>query len=218
MILTAGVCLIGCAHSTKQNGLEGFIESHVEKVKPLAKQQSLAWWDAATTGESEAYERASKTTLKIRQIYSNPQEFALLRDFKESGQVKEALSARQLDVLYRSYLGNQIEPEMLKDWFNYFRPRVGGYNPLPYGAFIMDPNGERIGLWYSVVDWRLTGSATFGENNEVTIFMPTNQGHRKRDQDPFQNEYDVSNEKYDDNRYFRLSSYSKPADRLRRYR
>ena len=111
-----------------------------------------------------------------------------------------------------------LTPEMLKDWFNYFRPRVGGYNPLPYGAFIYGPNGERIGLWYSVQDWRLTGSATFGENNEVTIYMPTNEGHRQRDRDPLQNEYDVSNEKYDDHMYFWFGRYSEHADRLRYYR
>lgn len=114
MMLTAGIFLFGCASRAKQDDPEGFIAAHVEKVKPLAKQQSLAWWNAATTGESEDYERASGMTLKIRQIYSNPQEFALLKDWKESGQAKDALSARQLDVLYRNYLGNQIEPEMLK--------------------------------------------------------------------------------------------------------
>jgi len=80
---------------------------------------------------------------------------------------------------------------MLKNWFNYFRPRVGGYNPLPYGAFITGPNGERIGLWYSVLDWRLTGSATLGENNEVSVIMPTDEGHRQRDRIPFQNEYGI---------------------------
>jgi len=116
MMLTTGIFLFGCAPRPRprQNELEGFIKAHVEKVKPLAKQQSLTWWDAATTGKSEDYERASEMTLKIRRIYSNPQEFALLKDWKKSGQVKDALSARQLDVLYRSYLGNQIEPEMLK--------------------------------------------------------------------------------------------------------
>jgi peptidyl-dipeptidase A len=113
-MLTAGACLVGCAPSTRQNKLEGFIESHVEKVKPLAKQQTIAWWDAATTGRPEDYERASKTTLEIRRIYSNPKEFALLKNFKESGQNRDTLSARQLDVLYRSYLRNQIEPKMLK--------------------------------------------------------------------------------------------------------
>ena len=114
MMLTAGIFLFGCAPSARQNKLEEFITEHVEKVKPPAKQQSLAWWDAATTGKSEDYERARSLTLKIRRIYSNPQEFALLKDWKESGQIKDVLSARQLDVLYRSYLGNQIEPEMLK--------------------------------------------------------------------------------------------------------
>ena len=108
-----------------------------------------------------------------------------------------------------------LTPEMLKDWFNYYRPRVGGYNPLPYGAFINGPNGERIGLWYSVVDWRLTGSATVGENNEVVILMPTDEGHRKRDRNPYENEYDVSNEKSDDPNHFWFGRYSEPADQLR---
>ena len=90
-----------------------------------------------------------------------------------------------------------LTSEMLENWFNYLRPRVGGYNPLPYGAFITGPNGEKIGLWYSVLDWRLTGSAKLGENNEVTIIMPTNEGHLKKDQ-MLQNEHSVSNEKSDD--------------------
>jgi peptidyl-dipeptidase A len=114
-ILTAGIFLIGCAPKIKQsNDLEGFISSHVEKIKPLAKQQNLASWGAATTGKPEDYKRASQATLKIRRIYSNPQKFALIKNFKESGQVKDPLLARQLDVLYRSYLENQIGPELLK--------------------------------------------------------------------------------------------------------
>ena len=111
-----------------------------------------------------------------------------------------------------------LTPEMLKDWFNYYRPRVGGYSPLPYGAFINGPNGERIGLWYSVVDWRLTGSATLGENNEVTIFLPTDEGHRKRDRNPYEDEFSVSNDEDDDHSYFWFSSYSEHAGRLRRNR
>jgi hypothetical protein len=64
-----------------------------------------------------------------------------------------------------------LTPEMLKKWFNYIRPRVG-YSQSSYGAFITGPNGERIGLWYSVRDWRLTGTATVGENNQVTVTRP----------------------------------------------
>ena len=107
-----------------------------------------------------------------------------------------------------------LTPEMLKDWFNYYRPRVGGYSPLPYGAFINGPDGERIGLWYSVVDWRLTGTAIVRENNEVTILMPTDEGHRKKDRNPYDDEFSVSNEKNDDPVFFWLSRYSAHADRL----
>jgi hypothetical protein len=111
-----------------------------------------------------------------------------------------------------------LTPEMLKDWFNYYRPRVGGYNPLPYGAFIKGPNGERIGLWYSVVDWRLTGSAIFGENNEVTILMPTDEGRLKKDRNPYENEFSGSNDENDDHMPFWFSRYSEHAGQLRRYR
>jgi hypothetical protein len=100
-------------------------------------------------------------------------------------------------------------------WFNYYRPRVGGYNPLPYGAFINGPNGERIGLWYSVVDWRLTGSVIHGENNEVTVLMPTDEGRLKRDRNPYEDEFSVSNDENDGHNYFWLSRYSGLADRLR---
>ena len=64
-----------------------------------------------------------------------------------------------------------LTPEMLKNWLNYFRPRVG-YSQDPYGAFITDSAGERIGLWYSVRDWRTVGSASLNENNQVSVTAP----------------------------------------------
>jgi len=64
-----------------------------------------------------------------------------------------------------------LTPEMLKNWFNYIRPRVG-YSQDTYGAFIVGPNGERLGLWYSVRDWRTVGSASLNENNQVSVTAP----------------------------------------------
>ena len=64
-----------------------------------------------------------------------------------------------------------LTPKMLKNWFNYIRPRVGFSMDL-YGAFIVGPNGERLGLWYSVKDWRLVGSASLNENNQVSVTAP----------------------------------------------
>jgi len=72
-----------------------------------------------------------------------------------------------------------LKPAMLKNWFNYIDPRVG-FSPLLWGALITGPNGERIGLWYSVRDWRRLGSANLGENNQVTVTTPPRTDPRKR--------------------------------------
>ena len=114
VMLTLTIVLFGCAPRTKEKQLEKFITAHVEKIKPLHKKAGLAYWDAAITGNSEDYDKFSKLELEIRQIYSNPKDFTLLKSIKESGEVKDAKLARQLDELYNAYLENQIEPQLLK--------------------------------------------------------------------------------------------------------
>jgi peptidyl-dipeptidase A len=114
VMLTLTIVLFGFAPRTKEKQLEKFITAHVEKIKPIRKKASLAYWNAAITGDSKDYDKFSKLQLKIRQIYTNPEEFTFLRDIKESGQVKDAKLARQLDELYNAYLENQIEPQLLK--------------------------------------------------------------------------------------------------------
>ena len=106
--------LFGCGNIAQEKQLEQFIDIHIAKVEPLSTQANLAYWDASTTGRPEDYERVNKLQLEIRQIYNNPQEFALLKEIKESGQVDNAKLARQLDKLYYAYLRNQIGPELLE--------------------------------------------------------------------------------------------------------
>ncbi len=115
VMLTMGVLVFGCAPSAKERQLEDFITAHVEKIKPMAKEAAIASWDAAVSGKAEDYDRMSKMTLKIRQVYSDAGEYAFLKDMRESGQVAGAMSARQLGVLYNAYLRNQIAPELLKE-------------------------------------------------------------------------------------------------------
>ena len=65
-----------------------------------------------------------------------------------------------------------LTQEMMKNWFNYIHQRVG-ISPYPYGSFISGPHGERIGLWYSVRDWRKVGSAHLTEDNQVSLTTPS---------------------------------------------
>jgi peptidyl-dipeptidase A len=123
LALIVTIIAFGCASTSasrsielgaKEKQLEKFIAAHVQKVEPMIKQANLASWDAAISGKAEDYDKVSKLTLEVRQVYSNPQEFATLKEMKQSQQVKDAKLSRQLEVLYNAYLENQIEPELLK--------------------------------------------------------------------------------------------------------
>jgi peptidyl-dipeptidase A len=114
MMFAIIVMAFGCAPMTKEQQMQNFVTAHVQKIKPMDKETNLAWWDAAISGKAEDYDKVSKLTLEIRQVYSNPKDFAFLQDMKESGQIQDIVLARQLEVLYNAYLSNQIEPGLLK--------------------------------------------------------------------------------------------------------
>ncbi len=114
LISVLAVVLFGCAPDTKNRQLEAFVSAHVKQIRPMAKEVHLAYWAAANSGNPEDYDRVSKLEFEIRQIYTNPQDFAFLKHMKDSGEVKDAVLLRQLDRLYNAYLENQIEPELLK--------------------------------------------------------------------------------------------------------
>jgi peptidyl-dipeptidase A len=104
----------GFTMNVKEKAFKQFLEAHVDRIKPVEKQANLAWWEAAISGDAKAYDRSSQLTLELRQIHSNPKDFALLKELRDSGQVKDKLLARQLTVLYNAYLANQIDPALLK--------------------------------------------------------------------------------------------------------
>jgi len=110
----AAVLLLGGCQRCSEKTAEQFIESHVKKVKPIANKVTLAYWDSAITGKKEDYQRHSRWNLKLRRIYTNPEEFEAVKGYKESGQITDAITARQIQLLYNKYLANQIDPELLK--------------------------------------------------------------------------------------------------------
>jgi len=134
LIIAAFIC--GCGGSLEEKQAEKFITTHVQQVRPLMIDSGLANWKAANTGKSEDYDRVSELQLKIRQIYNSPEEFALVKKLKDSGQIRDIELSRQVDCLYNCYLESQIEPELLKKIvelgtnieknFSTFRGTIGG--------------------------------------------------------------------------------------------
>src|SRR5690606_37991141 len=87
VLLLAGGALIGHGATLRESEPAKFIEAHVARVAPLWTQANLTYWDATTTGRKEAWDTYETLQLKIRQLYSDREDFARIKVFRESGPV-----------------------------------------------------------------------------------------------------------------------------------
>ena len=90
-----------------------FIKEYEANVRPLEITLGLAWWKANTSGKDEDFAAKVEAQNKYDEALSNREHFATLKSLKEA-KLKDALLARQIDVLYRAYLEKQVDPELLK--------------------------------------------------------------------------------------------------------
>jgi peptidyl-dipeptidase A len=127
--------MIGCGENAMKKKFRTFIAKHVGQVEPLMKEWNLSYWNASLSGKKEDFDKTAEYELKIRTIYSDTNNFSYLRNLKQTDQIKDPLLKRHLALLYNAYLGNQIEPELLKQIvakstaiqnnFNVFRGKIG---------------------------------------------------------------------------------------------
>jgi len=138
-LLAVVVFLAGCESSAQQKQVERFLEAHVAKVEPLMTNANLAYWDATTTGKTEYYDRFGDLQLQISGLYSDSEDFAFIRDMRESGRIKNLRLTRQLDKLYFAYLRNQVEPELLEEIVS-----LDGKIQEKYSSFRGTIDGEKV--------------------------------------------------------------------------
>ena len=133
---------VGCSsssHNLTESQSQQFINAHVARVEPLSRRANLAYWDAATTGESRYYEKLSQIQLMIREILASPQGYGFIKYARGSGQIEDPTLARQLDRLYYSYLPNQIQPDLMKQIVDLDTKIQSQYN-----NFRGDIEGEKV--------------------------------------------------------------------------
>ncbi len=95
--------------------LSNFIKQHEKILIPLTIEANKAGYDASISGKKEDYDKAADLSVRLTKLYTNKNEFTLLKKFKESGQIKDSILSRQLDLLYLSYLGNQADTVKLEE-------------------------------------------------------------------------------------------------------
>jgi len=92
-----------------------FLKAYEARVIPLSRDAALAGFQASISGKDEDYQRSSALQIQLNKASADAQEFARLQSFRQNGRIREPLLKRQLDIVYDSYLENQIPAAQMEE-------------------------------------------------------------------------------------------------------
>lgn len=89
-------------------------DEYLTKYQPMYVQSARAWWVANTTGSDEAFDRKKAIEKQLVELHSDHKIFSQLKSLRTGGGVKDPILARELDVMYRTFLPGQADSELQK--------------------------------------------------------------------------------------------------------
>jgi len=98
-----------------ENRMKAFIASYESKAIPLYKEAALASWNANVTGSNEDFSKSEKASFEYAKLFTDKDAFAELKEIKESGALQDPLLTRQLELLYNSFLGGQVDTALIAE-------------------------------------------------------------------------------------------------------
>lgn len=90
---------------------KALIEDLVSGLKPLATAVSRAWWDAAVSGDPDAYARLTEHRDALDRFWANDRRFDRIEALHKMPP-DDPLLARSIELLYLEALPRQVEPEL----------------------------------------------------------------------------------------------------------
>lgn len=119
-----------------QRQFRAFLKTHLERIEPLFRDVRLAYWNATISGKKEDFDAYSRLNVEYLKVYSDPKTFARLRKWKENDSACDPLDRRQIEILYRAFLRNQLPERVIErmtrlsseitNKFNVYRAVVNG--------------------------------------------------------------------------------------------
>ncbi len=126
----------GATAADAESRAKQFVARYEAEIRPLEIATNLAWWKANTSGKDEDFAAKVATQNKLDEALAQREPFAELKALHEA-KLADPLLARQIDVLYRTYLEKQVDPELLKritskaneieQAFNVYRAKLDGH-------------------------------------------------------------------------------------------
>jgi peptidyl-dipeptidase A len=115
--LVLATMLLSCTSKQEkmENRMKEFISRYEATFIPIYKEAGLASWEANITGTDEAWARNEKASINYVNFFTDRAAFAEIKEMKESGMVRDAILARQLEILYNQYLSGQVDTALLSE-------------------------------------------------------------------------------------------------------
>jgi len=130
------VVVEGCLDQNKQAELIlcHYLDRKTSLIRDYSKESSLAYWNATVSGKESDYKKLidleldfSKSNRRApenfspdhfstitKNVFTNEEDFELLRKLKNSGLITDTILSRQLIYLYHTFTSSQIESEKYK--------------------------------------------------------------------------------------------------------
>lgn len=102
----------GCVKNDEMR-LQEIIDTTVSKYQPLMKEASSLYWNSAISGSSADFQAYSEANKKFSKFFSDKETFSELKKIKERGNIKDPILARELEILYDTYLSKQADSSIL---------------------------------------------------------------------------------------------------------
>src|SRR5215210_2401943 len=95
--------------------IERFIAGFEERLAPVERASSEAWWDLATTGTEEAQKKLVRTGVAYNELFEDKSEYELVKGWYEGrGSLESSVLRRQVEILYKTFAGRQGDEETLR--------------------------------------------------------------------------------------------------------
>ncbi len=134
--LVVGSSGLAVAANPQTARAQKFIDGYLAKMRPIEKSAAIAWWNANTSGSEDDFKKKEEAQNRIDAALADPAAFRELKTIREQAGIDDPLVARQIDVLYLSYLEKQVDPLLLREMsaranavekaFNVYRAKVDG--------------------------------------------------------------------------------------------
>lgn len=143
LLMVPAVLIFSGCKKQKPKNMEADLKDFIKKLEtqfiPIYKETNLAYWNSQITGDSADFKKYEVNQIKMNEIFSNKDYFKTLKTIKDSGNVKDELLKRQLDLLYNSFLRNQVDTAKLNAI-----TRMEVSISQKYNTFRADVNGKKF--------------------------------------------------------------------------